>query len=200
MADAAVGGENKGRNVMRRIFDCAVELFQKYGFENVKVTDICSAAEVAVGTFYYYFPSKDSLFLGYADASDEYMEERAKKARAESKSASELLKRLIKLKIECIEEVGAETLNVGWIAELKLHRDVSLDMHRVAYKSFMDAIEDGMRSGEFRSDLNLFTVTGMLRYMIGGLLIRWAIEPDSVDLKEETDRIADTFVDMLRNN
>jgi AcrR family transcriptional regulator len=45
----------------KRIYDSAVELFQKYGFENVSVDDIVEKSGVAKGTFYVHFDSKDSL-------------------------------------------------------------------------------------------------------------------------------------------
>lgn len=44
-----------------RIIDCALELFKQKGFDNVTVNDICNAANITKGTFYYHFKSKDDL-------------------------------------------------------------------------------------------------------------------------------------------
>lgn len=192
---AKKNGARKESNVQRRIYNCALDLYTEKGFDNVKVSDICKEAGVSVGAFYHYYPSKESVFFGYAEASDDFITERAKALKCDT--AADMLKQLILLKTECIAATGPETCNVGWIAELKHHRDVSLDTSRTVYKLFMDTIEKGMRTGEFRQDCNLFSVCDALRYSMGGMVIRWAIQDEEIDIMNEAERIANAFVDML---
>lgn len=40
----------------------AFKIFSKYGYENTKVEDISDYLNIAKGTIYYYFDSKDKLF------------------------------------------------------------------------------------------------------------------------------------------
>ena len=173
--------EHRSKAVQRKIYDCAIDLFQKNGFENVKVNDICAAADVSTGTFYYYFPSKESIFLDYGEA-----------------TASETLKNLLLFKLKTSTRTGAEMSKISWIAELKHNKDVALDMRRTAYGYYMNTIEEGMKSGEFRDDINLYTATSMLRYMAGGLCLRWAIQPDAVNLDVEGERLVDMFISLLK--
>ncbi len=44
-----------------RILKAAIALFAARGFENTSVADIANEADVAKGTVYLYFPSKDAL-------------------------------------------------------------------------------------------------------------------------------------------
>ena len=44
----------------------AREAFAQHGYAGVNVADICSAADVAKGTFYRYFDSKEAIFLAAA--------------------------------------------------------------------------------------------------------------------------------------
>lgn len=44
-----------------RIFETAMELFAKKGYKDIKIEDICRLADVSVGAFYHYFPSKNIL-------------------------------------------------------------------------------------------------------------------------------------------
>ena len=44
------------------LLDAAVLMFQQKGFQKTRVSDIVSAAGVSQGTFYNYFPSKESIF------------------------------------------------------------------------------------------------------------------------------------------
>ncbi len=47
----------------RRIFTCALALFEDFGFEQVSVGQIAARAKVSVPTFYAHFPSKEHLIM-----------------------------------------------------------------------------------------------------------------------------------------
>jgi AcrR family transcriptional regulator len=51
-----------------RIFQCATELFAQKSFEEVKISDICHAANVSTGAFYHHFSTKENILNeGYRD-------------------------------------------------------------------------------------------------------------------------------------
>jgi AcrR family transcriptional regulator len=52
--------------VSARLVAAARDAFAQYGYAGVNVADICSAADVAKGTFYRYFDSKEAIFLAAA--------------------------------------------------------------------------------------------------------------------------------------
>ena len=49
----------------------AVDLFDRYGFENVSIEEIAQAAGCSVGNIYHYFKSKDELSIQVTDHVDE---------------------------------------------------------------------------------------------------------------------------------
>ena len=51
-----------------RLLDAADSLFRDRGFSAVGVAELCSVAQVNKGSFYHYFPSKQSLLLEVIDA------------------------------------------------------------------------------------------------------------------------------------
>ena len=51
----------------REILEAALELFSTKGFDETTVQDIATAASVAIGTVYLYFPSKEHVLLGLYD-------------------------------------------------------------------------------------------------------------------------------------
>ena len=53
----------------QRILDEAFELFRSVGYEAARIEDIAAAAELSVGTFYNYFPSKAEILLEHGDTS-----------------------------------------------------------------------------------------------------------------------------------
>ena len=45
------------------LMQAAVRVFAEKGYHSATVRDIVAAADVAVGTFYFYFPDKETLFV-----------------------------------------------------------------------------------------------------------------------------------------
>jgi AcrR family transcriptional regulator len=52
----------QGRERREQLLACAAELFAERGYTNTRVVDICEAAGVAKGLFYWYFENKEVLF------------------------------------------------------------------------------------------------------------------------------------------
>jgi AcrR family transcriptional regulator len=45
-----------------QLLEAATTLFSSKGYANTRIADICAAAGVAKGLFYWYFPTKETLF------------------------------------------------------------------------------------------------------------------------------------------
>lgn len=54
-----------------RIYQTAMELFRKKGFESTTMRDIAAEAGVALGAAYYYFPSKEAFVLAFYEEMQE---------------------------------------------------------------------------------------------------------------------------------
>jgi AcrR family transcriptional regulator len=52
----------QGRERKQQLVDAAMELFAGRGYHATRISDICAAAGVAKGLFYWYFPTKLDLF------------------------------------------------------------------------------------------------------------------------------------------
>ena len=62
----ASAAEAKTGDKAALILDSALELFRQYGYRRTSMEDIARAANVAKGTLYIYFTSKDELFEALA--------------------------------------------------------------------------------------------------------------------------------------
>ena len=49
------------------IIERANDLFQRKGYENVTIIDICEACEISKTTFYYHLKSKEEIILRFYD-------------------------------------------------------------------------------------------------------------------------------------
>jgi TetR/AcrR family fatty acid metabolism transcriptional regulator len=55
------------------MMQAAVRVFAEKGYHTATVRDIVSAADVAVGTFYFYFPDKETLFVHLYEETAEFV-------------------------------------------------------------------------------------------------------------------------------
>jgi TetR/AcrR family transcriptional regulator, fatty acid metabolism regulator protein len=56
----------------QRIYDAAVSIMQKHGFESATIEKICKKAKVSVGSFYVYYKSKQDVIVEVYASADHY--------------------------------------------------------------------------------------------------------------------------------
>jgi len=79
-AMAAKRHTEQGVERKRQLLDCAAELFSTRGYADTRIADICAAAGVAKGLFYWYFENKEVLFAELVTS----MRHRLRKAQADA--------------------------------------------------------------------------------------------------------------------
>jgi AcrR family transcriptional regulator len=63
-----------------RILEAAVKLFATKGYHDAKVDDIVNESHTSKGAFYFYFPSKQDIFLALSDTFADLLESRLTQA------------------------------------------------------------------------------------------------------------------------
>lgn len=82
------------RATRERILHAALGLFIERGLEATTINDITEAADVGKGTFFTYFPSKESVLAHVAELLLEQMEASARSAKAAGGTVRDTLKAL----------------------------------------------------------------------------------------------------------
>lgn len=78
-----------------RIIESAIEIISEKGFQKTVVSDIVKKAQVAQGTFYLYFPSKNALIPAIAERLLKMTLSKIKESMSESKDFWHALKTYI---------------------------------------------------------------------------------------------------------
>ena len=173
-----------------KIYETARELFVRLGYDNVSVDSIVEAAGMSKGTFYVYFKSKDMLA---AEIFNEY----SKKADTDYKSfldsisakapASDTLILIVGKTTDFIISRGYENMKVLYRSHISKTIDTTTvtSYNRDLYKMFADILENGVRQGEFRTDISVDTLAHHLVMAIRGLTYEWCIRYPDFDLKKQ---------------
>jgi AcrR family transcriptional regulator len=61
----------KGERTRARLIDAAKHVFERDGFLEARIVDIAETAQLAPGSFYHYFDSKEQIFREVAQAQEE---------------------------------------------------------------------------------------------------------------------------------
>ncbi len=141
----------KGREERREeILDAALSLFAEKGYEGTSVSDIVRSLNVAQGTFYWYFKSKEEVF-----------QEIARRYAEESMFAIEAIVRRDDLTaVEKIEELFLSFLvvdaperqlleRIHTPAERALHDRIAREVMKRLQPYFISIVEQGVAEGVF---------------------------------------------------
>lgn len=132
------------------MMQAAVQVFAEKGYYAATVRDIVKAADVAIGTFYFYFPDKETLFVHlYEETADFLLQTIDQAVRSRSDLAQQLSRGIqAYLNIAVYEPAVVQLLLVGGVGAIP-----SLQAKRTSFRERMvrlwqrpldQAINDGV--------------------------------------------------------
>ena len=188
----------------RKIFETAVELFDRKGYDNVSIAEICEKAGFSAGAFYYYFESKEQVlaerYLPFALASDAFFKEILGRAQKENKSSVDQLAAFINTFLEYINDVGVDALKTAYRLQIGPGFKASpgtaalLKPHDIVEK----IVEEGQKAGEIRTDMSAAEITESLYSCVVGVLYSWCLPNMSFDLREAGRKCFELVLEGLR--
>jgi AcrR family transcriptional regulator len=189
--------ERKKEETKRRIFVAALQLFHDKGFEHTTVDEITERADVAKGTFFNYFPRKESV-LAYL--SEEWLE------RVEEQAAQKHLLAADRITGFFVAVASAYGEN-RTLAHLVVHAGMQqmfcpedLQSRGRLVCLVKDAVSEGQASGEFRTDIEPGAIFLALGAAFMGTLFWWVghEHPGEVDVPRDEARLEDIIRAQLR--
>jgi AcrR family transcriptional regulator len=172
MTEVGIGRrERKKEETKRRIYVAALELFHEKGFEHTTVDEITERADVAKGTFFNYFPHKESV-LSYL--SEEWLARVEETVARPYRSAAERITSLFTAVASAYGENRALTHLVVAAGMEQMFCPEPMQS-RSRFTSLVNAaIAEGQSAGEFRRDLTSESIFLALGAAFMGTLFWWA--------------------------
>src|SRR5215471_10432135 len=138
------------------ILRAATRVFARNGYFNSKVADIARAADVADGTVYLYFKSKEEILHSIFDQNMAEAIAAGRKLIERMPDPREKLRRIAALHLE---RLGADRdLAVVFQVELRGSTKFMQEFSAAAFAEYLGLLrvtfEEGQRTGVFRKDLN----------------------------------------------
>ena len=131
----------RGRRTLRKLLDSAAKEFGERGFHEASISSITRRAEVALGTFYTYFDSKDAIFRALVADMSDTVKSAARDALEERMDPLEIERAALAAFLRFAGE-HKEVYRIIDEAEF-----VDPDSYRKHYETIADRIQDRLQSG-----------------------------------------------------
>src|SRR5215207_11118942 len=89
-----VGGKREATKAHNRraILDAAQEIFTEIGYGAASIRDVVRRAGLATGTFYNYFPDKESVFQAVLEEHTTELRRRLRESRSRARDAETIVR------------------------------------------------------------------------------------------------------------
>lgn len=148
------------RHCRQRILRVSRQLFSAKGYEETTMGDVADRAEVSKATLYNYFPGKDSLLLGIAEAELEQIRQLIRRELSREPSALEQLRRVLEafvLDSMCYISLSRKISYLNSCEDSGMFA-TRLEMVRI----FRDLVFQAQAAGELRRDVDADDITEMV--------------------------------------
>jgi AcrR family transcriptional regulator len=187
-------------DVRSAILDAAVDLFYRQGYSATGVQQVVDAAGRTKGAFYHYWDSKESLLLEIHDTFHVYAISRAHALLERNLPADEALRELI---VELFRqlEVYQKHMTVvfhqaSYTPYAKYPKSKKL---RDEYESIVKSVlEDGVRNGIFRDDLEATNVMAFGLMSFSSWATNWYRPGGPMTAEQIGEMYARVMIDGLR--
>jgi AcrR family transcriptional regulator len=185
----------KGMQTRQAIFDTAIALFAKKGYDKVTIDDICEKVGVTKGAFYNHFKSKDQIILEEFMRMDEHYVKVAQDISG-LESSEEKLRVFNHEAVKLMADLGVTIMKVVYHSQIapNMRRPYLMDSKRFLYKITNQLIKEAQASGEIRSDLSSEEMAVMLINCFRGQIYHWCLTNGAFDLVDTCDRLFDLLL------
>lgn len=186
-----------------RIIEAAIRVFANKGFHNSKVADVAREADVADGTIYLYFKSKDDLLICVFEDIMRVLIEAVRSRLQEMTDPVDKVKTFIRVHLELV----AENPELAQVVQLEL-RQSSKFMKEYRPERFFeylsvlrDILEEGKRTGAFRSEVKPAVIQRAIFGAIDEMALEWVLmHRKKYTLEEAAKQIGDLVVGGIVNH
>ena len=190
--------DRKAREMRRKILQAAHELFTTRGFDAVTMDDISHVADVARGTVFNYFPTKESLCQGLGELHVGQIQEEIAGGCLAGKAPTERVEWLMRRQamLPGSNPEHCRTLLVRALASLR-PGDPPAHKQQI-YQLYRTWLEEGQRIGEVRPDVGAEELASFLMGLEFQAVVAWAYGFATRNLPDHVSHVLRLALEGLR--
>ena len=182
MRSSLTNRQKQAIKTKNKIFDVTIELIDTEGFANVNIEDICAKADVSIGTFYYYYKSKNDVFFELYTRADYYFEHTVKKKIRAGTYVDRVIKYFDHYAHYC-ELTGIDTMKQMMNAENKNF----IKKGRYMQNLLIDILREGQERKEIGRRMTPEQLCEYLFIVVRGIIFDWCLHDGDYDVRQMTE-------------
>lgn len=160
-----------------RIYNTAIKLFGKYGYDGLAIDELCELAGISKGSFFQYYPSKSHLFEFVILVFDDYLARWMAEIKSNETSvlAKDRLLYLYHALVVNSKLFRDEEQFFLYITSSMSHSTVvieGIDLSRHFHEYINEIVERGVVTSEIRGDFEVDITSYLVSLIIEGLIRR----------------------------
>jgi AcrR family transcriptional regulator len=170
----------QAQKTKRKIYNAAVDLFNRRGFDHTTIEDISRKAGVSVGAFYHYYPSKSEIYHELFKKFDEFCETTIEPELKQDDFYDNI--------ILYFKHYAAYNSARGTDAVKQLFNTLNvlfLDKNRYMYKLLREVIRKGEEKGQLTRDMTADEIEEFLLVAARGVVYDWLVHEGNYNLEEK---------------
>ena len=186
--------ELKSKETKERIFQAAIRILQKSGYENLSIKNICEEAGVSNGSFYHHFKTKDDLLSYYIEAQPAVSPDTLELPSNREEAKMAIVKVYLDYAAYC-KELGVEFI-AGYYnpKNQALNPDIRTE-RPYPIVTVQHYIEKAVSAGAISLKLSIAEVVNDIRMLVIGNAFEWAMRNGEVDIEENMRRSISYYLD-----
>lgn len=183
-----------------QIIQAARACFARQGYHRTTMDDIVRESGLSKGTLYWYFSSKEALFLAILDAWWRDLAQTIQKPASDATSTVERLTAWIDALIRFLR-TGLDRVQLIMEFWAEVHRSREIEqrlgqIYQERARLLADIIQQGVDRGEFRA-VDPYTTAQTFLAAYDGLLLQQVLLPDRLSWDEVNRLVIDTLLHGL---
>lgn len=162
-----------------KILKTTIDLMQKKGFDNITIEMISKKAGVSVGSFYYYFNSKNDILLDIFHKADDYLQAHID----DSISTLPIEDQIMEFYVYYAKYVKLTSMD---FTKRLYNTDnkAFLDRDRAMFHLMNTIVKRGQRSGELSKETEATAIVEYFFIFARGIVFDWCLHDGSYDIEE----------------
>jgi AcrR family transcriptional regulator len=186
--------ELKSKETKEKIFQAAIRILQKNGYENLSIKNICEEAGVSNGSFYHHFKTKDDLLSYYIEAQPAVSQD-ALDLPKDTEDAKAAIVQVYLNYAEYCKELGVEFV-AGYYnpKNQALNPDIRTE-RPYPIVTVQQYLERAVEANAISLKLTIEEVVNDIRMLVIGNAFEWAMRNGEVDISTNMKRSISHYLD-----
>lgn len=192
--------QKKAVTTKLKLFNTAMTLFNKYGFDHVSIEQITKACNVSKGTFYTHFPTKYDVILEKFKEMDNFYIEIEKKIPKQLKGDEKIIFLFNEQMAYLSEVVGKDILRTVYgvaLSEKVEKNHFLINPQRKIFQLISTYVDEAFEDQLFKEHITKDFAVGALRRCMRAHVYDWLIYDGDFNLPEEMTRFTRNVLDGM---